>query len=212
MVRHCPRCELRFASEPELAEHLSVDHDADIAMVERFSYPSSREAKPLYADLVEPGSGHRRLLVVANQTLRSPALTAEVLRRLEEGPAEIIVLVPATHTADYPHRGSGAPATVRPMPDEPGLAQARWRLRRTVEALRAQGATVYGQLGPADPYEAAGRLLESQQFDEVIMATLPAASSRWLAMDVPTRIRRIYGIPVTVVSEHTAELSIATQG
>lgn len=210
MVRHCPRCELRFPSEGEVIEHLSVDHDADVRVFERFRYPEQRPREPLYADLGEPSAAPRRYLVVANQTLGSRALQAEVVRRIEEGPAEVVVLVPATHSADYPTGPAEGPSDeVRPAPDEPGLAQARWRLRTTVEGLRRAGASVYGQLGPADPYEAAGAMLEQEPFDEVIMSTLSPEISRWLAMDVPARIRRRLGIPVTVVSADRADVAPA---
>jgi hypothetical protein len=39
-----------------------------------------------------------------------------------------------------------------------------------------------------------------QQFDEIILSTLPAGISRWLALDLPHRIRRKFDIPLTVVT------------
>jgi hypothetical protein len=200
MIHHCHRCELRFRSDSELTEHLSIDHDADVTVFERFHYPSEQRLEPLYADLVETPARGRRYLVVANQTLHSPELEGEVLARLEEGPAEVIVLVPATHSADYgrPVAEAGVPA--RPTPDEPGLAQARWRLRRTIGALREGGAVVTGYLGPADPFAAVAELIAREPVDEIIMSTLPAEASRWLALDVPARIRRRLEVPVTLVS------------
>jgi hypothetical protein len=208
MVRHCPRCELRFRSEAELTEHLSVDHDADVSVFERFRYEAAHPLQPLYADLVEPTPpARKRFLVVANQTLHSSELEDVIHDRLRSGPAEVVVLVPATHTADYPGASAGGPRT-RVAPDEPGLAQARWRLRKTVEGLRAQGAAVFGMLGPADPYAAVAELVERQRFDEIIMSTLPPEASRWLAMDVPTRIRRLLGVPVTVVSAGRPALAV----
>ena len=39
-------------------------------------------------------------------------------------------------------------------------------------------------------------------FDEVMLSTLPIGASRWLHLDLPTRVRRRYGVPVThVVTE-----------
>ena len=35
MIHTCPRCELRFATEAELAEHLTIDHQADPKEFER---------------------------------------------------------------------------------------------------------------------------------------------------------------------------------
>jgi GABA permease len=64
--------------------------------------------------------------------------------------------------------------------------------------LRGLGADVDGDLGDADPLKAAAELLERQQFDEIILSTLPA-HSRWLAMDLPHRLQRQSGLPVTTI-------------
>lgn len=202
MLRHCPRCDLRFSSASELTEHQRIDHEPGVVVGGRFHYPTTRSVEPLYADLVEPSpSRPRRYLVIANQTLRSPELEAEVLGRMGRDPAEFLVLVPATHSGDYPREPRARPsAAIRPASDEAGLAQARWRLRQTVAVLRRAGAAVSGQLGPADPFEAASEIVQEQHIDEVIMSTLTPEVSRWTAMDVPARIRRQLGVPVTVVA------------
>lgn len=203
MIRQCPRCDLRFRSEAELGEHLATDHDADPETFARLRYPGAHDEAPLYDDLDVPPPPTRRYLVVANQTLEADALTDAIAERLAAGPAELLVVVPATHSDDY----TGAGPAVSPATDDRGSAQARWRLRRSIEALRARGVTATGEIGPPDPYEAAGRALERQRVDEVILGTLPPASSRWFHLDVPTRIRRSFDVPVTVVS---AEAPAAT--
>ncbi len=208
MIRQCPRCDLRFVSEGELTEHLSSDHDADISVFERYRYPEHHVTAPIYSDL-DSGEGRpRRYLIVANQTLETEALVNAVSERLARGPAEVLVVVPATHSADY---GAPAPqlAGVSPATDERGAAQARWRLRRTIEALRARGTPAAGEIGPPDPYEAAGRVLERQPVDEVLFGTLPPSRSRWYHLDVPTRIRRRFGVPVTVVTADAPSLAPA---
>jgi hypothetical protein len=50
----------------------------------------------------------------------------------------------------------------------------------------------------ADPYKAVESVLD-RQFDEIIVATLPQGASRWLRMDLVTRIRRKSKLPVTHV-------------
>jgi hypothetical protein len=213
MVRHCPRCDLRFASASELTEHQTIDHEPGITVGERFHYPTRRSLQPLYADLVEPSVvPPRRYLVIANQTLHSPELEAEVLQRIGSVPVEFVVLVPATHSADYAREPFARPVeAIRPATDEAGLAQARWRLRQTVEVLRRAGAAVYGQLGPADPFEAAMAIVERQHVDEVIMSTLAPDRSRWAAMDVPARIRRQLGVPVIVVAASLGRTPVAAE-
>lgn len=52
-VHHCPRCELRFSSEGEVAEHMRDEHDVDPQEVESLRYGSERQQKPLYSDLVD---------------------------------------------------------------------------------------------------------------------------------------------------------------
>jgi GABA permease len=47
--------------------------------------------------------------------------------------------------------------------------------------------------------------MQRQQFDEVIISTLPKRVSRWLHQDLPSKVRRHVSIPVTVVT--AAEVS-----
>jgi hypothetical protein len=58
---------------------------------------------------------------------------------------------------------------------------------------------VDGELGDADPLEAVTELLERQTFDEIILSTLPQPISRWLGMDLPHRLQRQSGLPVTTI-------------
>jgi hypothetical protein len=37
-------------------------------------------------------------------------------------------------------------------------------------------------------------------FDEIIISTLPSSISRWLKLDLPSRVRRTYSIPVVVAT------------
>lgn len=52
-VHYCPRCELRFSSEGEVAEHLRSEHDVDPKEVETLRYGRESQQKPLYPDLVD---------------------------------------------------------------------------------------------------------------------------------------------------------------
>src|SRR5438067_9395199 len=57
-----------------------------------------------------------------------------------------------------------------------------------------------GEVGDADPLEAANQVLETEDFDEVILSTLPAGISRWVHMDLPHRLGEKVDIPVVHVS------------
>jgi hypothetical protein len=204
MIRQCHRCELRFATEAELNEHLSRDHSVDASVFEPYRYPADRDSlPPLYAAAPE-GAERRRYLVVANQTLGGDALTERVRSLVAAQPSFFHVLVPATHSADYPvtsetFASAGAGRALPGPTDEKGVAQARWRLRRALELFRSLGAEVSGEVGPPDPLEAVAALLEREQFDEAIVSTLPSGVSRWLGIDLPQRIERRWDLPVSTV-------------
>jgi hypothetical protein len=86
--------------------------------------------------------------------------------------------------------------------EELGWAAARQRLHEELLRLRRLGAEVDGEVGEADPVAAIKEVLSSQQVDEIILSTLPQRRSRWLARDLPSRVQREFGLPVThVVSE-----------
>ena len=142
----------------------------------------------------------RRHLIVANQTLGTDELARAVRDRLEAGPCEFWVVVPATPLTDLapgfvPTMG-GWPVTV-PAPPEDSRAVAQDRLDAALRALRECGATVDGEVGDPDPMRAVERALAGRQVDEVIVSALPARVSRWLHQDLPNRIERQFHVPVT---------------
>ena len=44
------------------------------------------------------------------------------------------------------------------------------------------------------------KTLAQKRFDEIILSTLPPGISRWLAWDLPHRVRRRTEIPLTVIT------------
>ena len=50
-------------------------------------------------------------------------------------------------------------------------------------------------------------VLHRWEFDEVILSTLPGKSSRWMARDLPSRIRRTFKLPVTHVTGSSAPVA-----
>jgi len=171
-----------------------------------------------------------RYLVVANQTLGGEEFETAIRDHVAAGPCHFHVLVPATSASDLDAAYlAGATETAKHGTaqggegldrqqarnlledelEEAGHAEsgedvgrrcARERLRRALAHLRELGADVSGEVGVADPVDAIGVVLHRWEFDGIILSTLPGKRSRWLAMDLPTRIRRGFKLPVTVVT------------
>ncbi|UUY02479.1 hypothetical protein LRS13_17470 [Svornostia abyssi] len=66
--------------------------------------------------------------------------------------------------------------------------------------MRESGVAVQGVLGDGDPVAAVEAVWDPERFDEVIVCTLPATVSRWLRIDLPHRVERLTGAPVTHVT------------
>jgi GABA permease len=79
-------------------------------------------------------------------------------------------------------------------------AQAQYRLGQLLGDLRRMGVDADGELGDADPLKAVGEVLKHRQVDEIVLSTLPKPVSRWLAVDLPHRLQRRFGLPVTTVT------------
>lgn len=190
-IHQCPRCELRFVHTSELRHHFEFDHAADPRVFERYRYRSQTGA----------GRHGRTILLVGNQTLEREAVLDAVTSR-SAGGDRVFVVVPAT---DHGHHAEPPPATDAASPDEAvGVALARVRLRSVLERLRAAGADADGEVGDADPYTATCRALADHDVAEVLLSTLPPASSQWLSVDLPGRLRRHTSRPVTVLTSAAA--------
>lgn len=147
----------------------------------------------------------QQILVIANQT----AVGSQITRRVHElrGDAPDIgvhIVVPATP------RVAGSRRSVdqvgRPVHDADGLERAGRQLRLAKEALARAGATVDGEVGPADPMRAAVLAVEGRRIDRIIVSTLPIGASRWLAMDLPHRLQRRFNLPVDhIVGDDVAD-------
>jgi hypothetical protein len=176
----------------------------------------------------------RRYLVVANQTLGGDELWAAIRERMAAGDCHFHLLVPATPasqldpgaTADAAEAGGQAgeagdqgidrmtarqlledeldDADTRESGEDLGRRLARQRMRQELDRMRELGASVSGEIGVADPVDAVRVVLHRWEFDEVILSTLPGRRSRWLAADLPAKLRRGFKLPVTQVTGATA--------
>ena len=140
----------------------------------------------------------RRYLVVANQTLGGEHLEAKVRECLAAGPSSFYVLVPATPPQDHLTWVEGE-----------ARALAQERLDRALARFRALGAEVDGEVGDSRPVAAIDDALREREFDEIILSTLHAGASRWLKMDLPHRVERGCGLPVTHIESAPEEAPTA---
>jgi hypothetical protein len=131
--------------------------------------------------------GRRCVLVVANRTLPSEALRADLARRAKGG-AEVHVVVPILVSRIH-YVASDMDAELR---------DARERLDDTLAWARAEGLAVTGKVG--DPNIALGAIEDELRLagaDEVIISTLPRGRSNWLETGIVERLREDLDIPVT---------------
>lgn len=140
-------------------------------------------------------------LIVANQTLASPTLAAAVADRIARGDASFHVVVPAT------------PVTHRLTWDEHETnAAAEERLSAVLTRLRDLGAEATGEVGASDPVAAACDAVRVRRIDEVLLSTLPPGISRWIGLDVPSRLRDSVSVPVTVITAEEKAAATAREG
>jgi hypothetical protein len=153
----------------------------------------------------------RHYLIVANRTLGGPQLLDVIRNRLARGPAAFWVLAPATPNThlinDFNALSCAFPVDPTVLPGaadiaagEHGADEAQQRLDTELRRLHSLGATAEGAVGDRDPLKAIDLVLAERAFDEIILSTLPPGVSRWLAWDLPHRIRRRTDIPLTVVA------------
>jgi hypothetical protein len=139
---------------------------------------------------MESSNTPTRVLVVAHKTAATQPLLDAVAERARRGPCVFTLLVPkAAH---------GLHKVVDPEDQDPGEAAAV--IEQAVPLLEAAvGGRVEGIVGAPDPVVATHDAINLRGFDEVIVSTLPARLSRWLHLDLPSKISGA-GLPVTTVT------------
>jgi hypothetical protein len=125
-----------------------------------------------------------RTLVVANRTAQTPTLLQEIDRRAAKRPTAFTLLVPDT-----------------------GGKRADWTIEEALKAIRtaARGPErlrpvhVDGFTGGTDPFESIREALETGDFHDILISTLPERRSVWLKKKLPERVETL-GVPVTVIT------------
>jgi hypothetical protein len=137
------------------------------------------------------------ILVVAHRTAATAGLADAVRHRASVGPANFTLLVP--RTAHGLHRVAD--------PEDQDESEARKTLERALPILsEAAGSPVEGIIGDPTPLTAIEDAVNSRHFDEIILSTLPARVSKWLHLDLPSKVSGL-GLPVTTVTAVEAEAS-----
>ena len=121
----------------------------------------------------------RRVLIVAHKSVATPSLVDEVRDRVTAGPCRLALLIPDA--------------------SDPEVAE--WTLRKARRMIsKAVGVPVEGIVSEGeDPYAGIAAALREDDYDEVLISTLPEAGSQWLRDDLPARVREL-GVQVGVVS------------
>ncbi len=136
------------------------------------------------------------VLVVAHRTAATPALLNAVRARAAQGPAGFHLLVP--NPADH--------AEVTAAEREQAHTEGDHVLALALPLIdQAGGNHATGSVSIRhDPMDAIEETLHDGDFHEIILSTLPRSVSRWLHVDLPSRVEHL-GLPVTtVVAEERA--------
>jgi hypothetical protein len=130
------------------------------------------------------------VLVVANRTAATPALIACVRERAQRGPATFALLVP--------NSASGLERIADP--EDQGRSEAEETIELAIPLLEeAAGGPVEPMVGVHEPLAAIQDAINLHGFDELIISTLPKRVSRWLKLDLPSKLSGL-GLPVTTVT------------
>jgi hypothetical protein len=131
-----------------------------------------------------------RVLVVAHKTAATQPLLDAIRDRAAQGPVAFTLLVP-----------QGVHGLHRMVdPEDTGGDEAQQVIEHALPLLSAAaGGQVEAIVGDADPVAAVHDALNLHGFDEVIISTLSARLSRWLRLDLPSKVAGM-GLPVHTVT------------
>jgi hypothetical protein len=135
-------------------------------------------------------SSPARILVVAHKTAATPALIAAVRERAGKSPANFTLLVP--NVAHGLHKVIDA--------EDQDADEAHQIIALAKPLLEeAAGGPVETIVGDPTPLDAIQDAVNLNGYDEIILSTLPKTVSRWLKLDLPSKVEGL-GLPVTTVT------------
>jgi hypothetical protein len=125
------------------------------------------------------------ILVLANETIGGANLLNAIRDRHKQGDAKFFVVVPQSK----PRHGNV-------IYDEAVRDSAQVRVDLALAFMRDEGIEGTGEVGDADPFNAATDAIGAHGIDEILISTLPATTSGWLRRDLPERLEIETGLPV----------------
>jgi hypothetical protein len=153
-------------------------------LIERLEQATGKPVRHVVVDLQRDGLPFGVTLVVANQTAAADELVERLRGLAEEGPRRFIVVVPQDH-------GQGNAA-----------GEARRRLSQLLDSLDEAGIVAAGMIGDPDPYTATMNAIQYFHLSEIVISTLPAEQSKWVASKLIERVRDASNLPVEHVESH----------
>ena len=144
-------------------------------------------------------SEEAKVLIVANKTAATPALIEAVRERAARGPARFTLLVP--NAAHGLHRLVD--------PEDQAQTEAEGTLELALPLLEgAAGGPVEGMIGVPEPLAAIQDAINLHGFNELIISTLPQRVSKWLKLDLPSKLQGL-GLPITTITATGREEPVA---
>jgi len=134
-------------------------------------------------------SDERRVLVVANETVRGEELLSKISTLALTERTQFLVVCPAlnsrlkTFTSD----------------EDPAREAAQARLDVTLARLGSVGIAARGEVGDGDPLVAVDDAVRTFGPNEIVISTHPLGKSNWLERGIVESVRARYDVPVTHV-------------
>jgi hypothetical protein len=147
-------------------------------LIEALEGATGLPVKHVVVDLAREGLPFDVTLVVANQTAAGGALVKRLQELAAEGPRRFIIVVPQDH-------GEGH-----------AVASARERLGKLLDSLEGEGIVAAGMIGDPDPYDATMNAVQFFHISEIVISTLPADESKWMADKLVDRVTTATNKPV----------------
>jgi nucleotide-binding universal stress UspA family protein len=124
----------------------------------------------------------RQILVVANETVVSPALVDLIQQKARDSAVYVTVLAPVNQ-----------PRQCYVVYYDTRRAAARRRLEKTLELLRSAGIPADGIVVESDPVSALQDAIHQLKPDEIVVSTHPQQKSGWLRRNAVEQMRRVAG-------------------
>jgi hypothetical protein len=147
-------------------------------LIEALEGETGLPVKHVVVDLAREGLPFDVTLVVANQTVAGEELVTRLKELAAEGPRRFIVVVPQDNVHGHAVRA------------------ARERLRTLLASLEESGIVAAGMIGEPNPYDATMNAVQFFHISEIVISTLPAAQSKWMADKLVERVQSATNKPV----------------